>query len=294
MKLLAVTKAKVAEAIRQAGSKLAGVDVSFVSEGSLTAVLEKSARRPLLTLFSRRAELMRLVGQQRVLEALIGFGPVLPARPDAFIADEAEAHALLQAHGAVLEAQLASYGGTVQYQVTVEGSADVEDPRALVTATLTRASRDLIHLPLSETSMIANAVALIGRGEEELFEDALAEIDAAFDGQCRIRMIGPMPPVSFAAIDVAPFDDRAIEDAARILGVNPAASTDELRRAYLGLVSRCHPDRVGASGNETQVGAASDAYRLLCRYGAARASEGKSRVLSVNVVRQNEAGRRAA
>lgn len=294
MKLLAVMHEDVARTIIAAGSMLSGTEIIFVHEGNLAAALERRAGRSRLSLFSRRRELMRLVEQQRVLEALIPFGPALPARPDAFIADEAEARLLLEVHGSLFQAQLESFGGTLQYQVTVEGAPDVGDARGFVAASLSSVSRDLMHLPLAGDGMFANVVALIERGREPELETALVEIDTAFGTLCRIRMIGPMPPVSFAAIDVSPFDDEAVMAAARILDVDPAIDPDELRKAYLEAVVRSHPDRVGASGNEALVGAASDAYRLLTRYGAARARKGQSRTLSVSVVRQNETERRAA
>ena len=330
MRLIAITTPAVAEALAKTGGRAGGEALSTVTLNSLTAILAAETKKRHLLFASRRKQLNRLVEEQRVLEDLLAFGPLLPARPGQRIASEDDARALLAAHGDALTEAFAEFGKTVQYQITMEWTASpearemtaqnpvLEGPAAaieslvaaarqglrdLIEPHLRRACRDLLDLPLDTANMFSNIVVLVAADGVAALEAALEAIDGALPAPSRIRMIGPLPPVSFAAVTLTEVGPQDLSKASRALEIDldSALSSEpgRLRRHYLELVMRHHPDLGGEvnpdiAENGARVGAAADAYKLLARYAKAARTMGRSRALLVDVVRQDQIGQRAA
>lgn len=59
---------------------------------------------------------------------------------------------------------------------------------------------------------------------------------------------------------------RAIEEAARLLGLGDKATLGEIKRAYYRLSKQHHPDTAGADGDDDMMYRLTAAYNLLMRY----------------------------
>jgi hypothetical protein len=323
MKLIGITSPGVAGAIAAAG-RLADVETRTVEAAGLAALLFRSVDPPWLFLRRSRAALKSMLRAQRILEAVAVFGPLLPARPGTLIRDNAEACALLCGHRRQLAESLQLHGNTTQFQVTItwdpiaalaarRDHADLvtvtdgrcageaaghmigrvmSDERARFEAEAMRAlaavAKDVIALPVDQTDMLANVAVLLAPGAEPDLERTLEEFDRYLPGENIIRLIGPLPPVSFAAISInRPARDQ-IAAARRLLGVGEEAEPHDLRRAYLNIARAHHPDTAGRAAGAQTVGAAAEAFRLLVRIAEARLCADQGDVLLVDILRQDE------
>ena len=149
-------------------------------------------------------------------------------------------------------------------------------------------AKDVIALPVDQPDMLINAVVLLARGAEPDLQRTLEALDCGFPGENLIRLIGPLPPVSFAAVSIErPSRDR-IAAARRLLGVAEATAPCDLRRAYLDIAHAHHPDTGARVAGASIVGAAAEAFRLLARIEEARLSVDQGDVLLVDILRQDQ------
>ncbi len=328
MTLIGITSPSVAGAIAAAGGRLAGVETRAVEAAGLAALLfrAKDAAWPLLR--RSRTALESMVLAQRILEAAAGFGPLLPARPGSLIRDDVEACTLLCGQWRQLAESLRLYGNSTQYQVTItwdpmaalaarrdhpelaaaaaagaRGAAKeagqlisrfMSDERTAFEAEAVRAlatvAKDVIALPVDQADMLANAAVLLAPGAEPDLERVLEALDSRLPGENRIRLIGPLPPVSFAAVSIErPSRDR-VAAAQRLLGVGEATERHDLRRAYLDIARAHHPDTGAQAAGAPAVGAAAEAFRLLARIAEARLCAEQDEVLLVDILRQDQRG----
>lgn len=146
----------------------------------------------------------------------------------------------------------------------------------LATDALEPITSDLVELPKSDDTTSLNAAILIRRDGGDEIEAALEEIDAAWSGALKIRMIGPSPATSFASVLIERQDLKAAADA---LGVAPEAAPDEVDAAYRAIMRQTHPDRAGAEGHDRSA-EVSAAAALMRRSAEARASMATAGLLS--------------
>jgi DnaJ-domain-containing protein 1 len=127
--------------------------------------------------------------------------------------------------------------------------------------------------------MVMNVAFLIQRDQEGEFDKRVRELDQAFHDQIDFRVIGPLPPYSFASVEVARPSAEKIEEARQVLALVNEVSEAEAKEAYRRMVAETHPDAHldGEQGGErfTRV---REAFALLTAYCRG----------------QNEAGDRAA
>ncbi|MGC2775951.1 MAG: GvpL/GvpF family gas vesicle protein [Bradyrhizobium sp.] len=323
--LVGITTPSVASAI-EAGGRLADVETRTVQADGLAALLVRSKASSWRVLRRSRAALRSMLSAQRILEAAAMYGPLLPARPGTLIRNDAEAYMLLSSQRQYLAEGLRRHGKSRQFQITItwdpaaalaarRDHADVvaaaavgangaaggaalmihrfmSDQRATfeieATRALAAASEDMIALPVDEPDMLTNAVVLIAPGAEPELERTLEALDRSLRGRNLIRLIGPLPPVSFAAVSIErPSRDR-ISAARRLLGVGDASKTCDLRRAYLDVARAHHPDTGADAAGAPIVGAAAEAFRLLVRVAEARSLGGHDDVLLVDILRQDQ------
>jgi hypothetical protein len=297
-----------------------------VEAGGLAALLVRLREPSWRWLRRSRAALDSMLAAQRILEAAAAYGPLLPARPGTLIRDDTEACMLLCGQRRHLAEGLRLHGRSRQFQITItwnpvaalaarrdhqdvvaaaaagaNGAADaaatmihrfMSDQRAAFEAEAMRAlaaiAQDIIALPVDQPDMLTNVVVLLAPGAETELERALETLDRGLHGENVIRMIGPLPPVSFAAVSIErPRRDR-ITAARRLLGVSEATSTCDLRRAYLDIARSHHPDTGAQAAGAPVVGAAAEAFRLLVRIAEARSSVAHGDVLLVDILRQDQ------
>jgi len=326
MNLIGITSPGVASAIAAAGGRLAGVETQSVEAAGLVALLFRSKDTSWQFLRRSRTALESMVRAQRILEAAAMFGPLLPARPGSLIRDDLEACTLLCGHSRQLAESLRLHGNTTQFQVTItwnpmaalaarrdhpdlaaaaaagaRGAAKeaghlisrfMADERVAFEAEAMRAlatvARDVIALPVDQADMLMNAAVLLAPGAEPDLEHALEALDGSLPGENRIRLIGPLPPVSFAAVSIdRPSRDR-VAAARRLLGVREATERHDLRRAYLDIARAHHPDTGAHAAGAQAVGAAAEAFRLLARIAEARLCAEQGDVLLVDILRHDQ------
>jgi Gas vesicle synthesis protein GvpL/GvpF len=326
MNLIGITSPGIARAIVAAGGRLADVETRAVEAAGLAALLFWPANPSWRLLRRSRAAFESMVRAQRILEAAAAFGPLLPALPGTLIKDDAEARALLCGQRRLLAESLQLHGNTTQFQVTItwnpraalaarrdhpdliaaaaaaaRGASEeagqmigrfMSDERARFEVAAMRAlavvAKDVIALPVDQEDMLANAAVLLAPGAEPDLERSLEAFDSSQPGENLIRVVGPLPPISFAAVSIdRPASDR-VAAARRLLGVGEATVPHDLRRAYLEVARAHHPDTGARVAGAHTVGAAAEAFRLLGRIAEARLCGERDDVLLVDIVRQDE------
>jgi hypothetical protein len=122
-------------------------------------------------------------------------------------------------------------------------AADVSS--AVLSAVLPKA-RDMATNELRDDSMLLNAAFLIAREAEDRFTRALEELNVQYADVLDFRLIGPLPPYSFATVQVRRYDAGSLLNALGTLELPPVASLREVRSAHRKLGRALHPDRQAA------------------------------------------------
>jgi len=90
--------------------------------------------------------------------------------------------------------------------------------------------------------MVMNVAFLIQGNREGEFDKRVRELDQAFHDQIDFRVIGPLPPYSFATVEAVRPSAEKIEEARRLLGLGNEVLEAEVKGAYRRLVAQTHPD----------------------------------------------------
>jgi Gas vesicle synthesis protein GvpL/GvpF len=282
-RLIGVVRPDQAAKMLATNQTVMAANVVAVESLGLTALLLPD-RKPLVAwLQSRKSQMGALLTFEKLLEAISADSAVLPAAcGSARIAPE-QALALLTTHAAALTEALETYGALVQFQIQVrwdavkamaylknEGRLEgldlslanrdrkafglslqllMETERKRIGdnlyATLGRASRDSVRLPLDNETMVLNAAALITRDGEATLDHAVEAIDATIPDVFSIRYIGPLPAVSFANISITEPETGALAKAHVKLGTHHHASVEDIKTAYRHAIRQVHPDTGG-------------------------------------------------
>lgn len=119
--------------------------------------------------------------------------------------------------------------------------------------------------PLMDDSMVMNVACLVADDQLSPLEAAVMALDKQYEDRLQFRLIGPLPPYSFATVEARVVYDAHLDAACRILGLPDAACTPEqVKHAFYQKARTMHPD---AAGNDPDVQAAfvrlTEAYRLM-------------------------------
>ena len=329
--LIAITRPDVAATIESSRCVIGGIRLSFVTSLGLTAILANMPK-PRFTLFPRRRILQNLLEVQRVLEAIAAVGPVLPACPGTLLDDSSEALELICADASALRSALDEFGTTRQFQIiatwdgpemvsAIKNRPDVVAAVAAakplgrlaagkalqaimmgererlsqeILARLSPIGRDILAMPQDGEDCVANLVVLLDDSSEARLDAALLELDALLPGNSRLRCIGPLPAVSFAAVSLDRIDPDRIDAARRLLSVGYRLTTESVRTAWRGYARANHPDVADAAAASNEFADASAAYRLLRRFADQMERTGHQPALFVDILGQADKGRRAA
>lgn len=251
------------------------------SIGDLTAVyLEEAscgARQG-----GRTAVARKILEHQKQQERLLAATGFLPAQPNLQFTSKADILSILEDSAEDLHELLERYGEREQYQVIVSWYPEAMLQRFLETgdgqrvaseakaagsrlaagkiigaameewrAALSRSFSDTIEastdgwqlLPVGEPVHLVNGVGLVPRGQSGALEAALETIDAAHPNGLKIKMIGPLPAVSFATIARRSNGDGGAAEALQVLGLSSSSTAGDAREAWIDLARRHHPDR---------------------------------------------------
>jgi len=126
---------------------------------------------------------------------------------------------------------------------------------------------DLVINPPMGDSMVANVALLVNEAGRAALDRQLELLDEEFKGQLTFRRVGPLPPYSFATVEVEVPSFEAVDEARRRLSLGEAATPGEIRRAYHQLASQMHPDHnPDDPGAEARMTELAHAYELLTAY----------------------------
>ena len=99
---------------------------------------------------------------------------------------------------------------------------------------------DMVPNPLLSDQMVMNVAFLIDREKEHAFDERIRWLDQLFDDEVNLRVIGPLPPYSFATVEVTRLTLEQVEEARSVLGVDDVTAEDTVRRAYRRRAAEAH------------------------------------------------------
>lgn len=133
---------------------------------------------------------------------------------------------------------------------------------------------DLVMNAAMDDNMVLNAAVLVDAERRVALERTLELLDREFEGRFLIRCVGPLPPYSFATVEIEAPTLDTIDGARRCLGLGEAATLSEIRQAYRRLATVVHPDHNQADpAAETHMADLTRAYSILSRF-----AEGQARM----------------
>ena len=98
---------------------------------------------------------------------------------------------------------------------------------------------------LADVNMLLNQAFLVERGKEEAFNHTLNQLDSKFANLLNFRLVGPLPPYSFATLLVDSLDEKEVEKARETLKLNGQLNMERLKQTYDKLAMKLHPDKGG-------------------------------------------------
>ena len=113
---------------------------------------------------------------------------------------------------------------------------------------------------LADVNMLLNQAFLVKKERQIAFDYALNELDSKFADLLKFRLVGPLPPYSFATVIVDVLDKEEVEKAKKVLKVDGKVSRGEIKKAYNKLASTLHPDH---GGNPIEFELITKSYKLL-------------------------------
>lgn len=136
-----------------------------------------------------------------------------------------------------------------------------------ITTALQDMSRDIVINPNMDDTMVANLALLIDRGNCELLDERLQMLDREHDGMLNFRRIGPLPPYTFATVEVQVPTFEEIDKARRLLELGERHHRNDIKQAYRRLAGQAHPDICPDNSEaDSLVSDLASAYRLLMAY----------------------------
>jgi len=99
---------------------------------------------------------------------------------------------------------------------------------------------------LADVNMLLNQAFLLERTNEEAFNHTLNQLDSKFADLLNFRLVGPLPPYSFATLLIASLNEEDVRKARETLKLNGQISPERLKQTYDKLAMKLHPDKGGS------------------------------------------------
>lgn len=162
----------------------------------------------------------------------------------------------------------------------------------LLIPTLSDVAFDIVVNPIMDDSMVANLALLVSQSGRIAVEQRLEALDEDLGGKFNFRCVGPLPPYTFASVEVRTPPFEAIDEARRLLGLEEKTTTDEIKQSYRRLAGKWHPDHnLGNPEAETHMAALTRSYDLLTVYAGSPAfAKRNGRQVICGLDRQTVAG----
>jgi len=215
-----------------------------------------------------------LVTHQTVVEQVVKRHPILPLKFGTVLADSDEVHQLLAQghpqfslalfwmHDKVEVEVMASWvGGQVfeengaapktlpadeplpPEQIKVSPPQRRQNYLERMVGFLKPVSVDVQPRPIDPGGMAVGVAFLVEGANLETFHGRVKHLNALFYNQIEFQVIGPLPPYSFATVEVNRYSPEAIDEAKRILKLNELNGEVEVRKAYRRLAFESNPGR---------------------------------------------------
>ena len=104
-------------------------------------------------------------------------------------------------------------------------------------------SVDVQPYPPKSGEMVVNAAFLVDKASLDAFHGRVNQLNALFCNQINFQVTGPLPPYSFAMVEVSRPSPEAINEAKLLLNLNEVAGEVEVRKAYRRLAAEVGSDR---------------------------------------------------
>ena len=154
----------------------------------------------------------------------------------------------------------------------VKGSIDRrrELCRSRILAGLRPIVADVAQNAVMDDRMVVNLALLMPKGASDVFDQHIAQLDEEFGGRLNFRCIGPLPPYSFATVEVTLPSFPVIDRARRTLSLGNTAGRAEIKSAYRRLMQTVHPDLTPAESVDAgEAARLTEAYKTLMSYAEA-------------------------
>ncbi len=168
--------------------------------------------------------------------------------------------------------------------------------RELIMTALRQVATDVVLNPALNEEMIANVALLLDERGRLALDDCLAALDARFEGRFTFHNIGPLPPYSFATVEVQTATLDQLVAARQQLGVANTATLTDIHHAYQRRASQVQADLNPLDPTATKTMAAlTETYHLLMTYTESQTAAGqgdrqrRAETMLVSVRRQETA-----
>lgn len=136
-----------------------------------------------------------------------------------------------------------------------------------ILAPLNTLAEDLVINGLMDDRMVLNVGLLLKTCQLDELGHLLETADRQFAGKLTLRSIGPLPPYSFATIEVRIPCFAEIEAARQCLCLDEWCAEADIKKAYYRRAAELHPDHNPGDANaEGLMAHLTQAYQLLCGY----------------------------
>ncbi|MCZ7664882.1 MAG: GvpL/GvpF family gas vesicle protein [Thermoleophilia bacterium] len=123
----------------------------------------------------------------------------------------------------------------------------LEEKRAAYQARLSSRLREpgieMLSNPCMDDSMVMNVALLANEAGRGRLDALLPKLDEEFEGRLTFRCIGPLPPYSFATLELEFPIFSDIDRARRLLELPEVVTARQVKESYHRLAARFHPDR---------------------------------------------------
>jgi hypothetical protein len=237
-----------------------------------------------------------LLAHQGVLEQVMKEHTVLPVKFGTVLATSDEVCALLSQGHSQFFLTLVWMQDKVEVEVVArwdKGQASMSQHHdsylERIISFLRPVSIEVQPKTLGSDKMVTSVASLVERVNLETFDSRVRRLNDLFYDQLKFHIIGPLPPCSFATVEVIQPNAEEIDKAGQLLGLGRIVSELEVRRAYHHLVAETHyHSRPGDELVKTRFAELRRASDLLVAYCRSQAESGGSFLIYIRRSRSDE------
>lgn len=149
-------------------------------------------------------------------------------------------------------------------------------------------SVDVQPRPIDPGGMAVSVAFLVDKANLEAFHGRIKQLNAFFYNQIDFQVIGPLPPYSFATVEVNRPSPEAIGEAQRLLNLSEVADEVEVRQAYRRLAAEVGSGRKPGVLVRARSAALRRASDLLVAYCRGRVEPDNRFLISIRRSRSDE------